>query len=207
MPRPIWNAAIVIVPLLTIAVVTPWGASSLAEFSPGVIKALLAGALVLALLLYGWPLFSQKVMKRDVPADTAREVRLKLRLIAFLGLVASTGVLELMRTFGGRLGIRSDVLITMAVAGQQVIFALTAFLVGRLATVLPRGLWCHVLLIFISVVAAQFALNMPALLHALSSVGQPAPLEYRNLAWCIPTLLVSIFMIVRIHRVRSRLAE
>jgi hypothetical protein len=177
-----------------------------AEFYVGAMKACVAGVSVFAAIRFGWPVFSREVLQREVRAEgaVAGAIRFTPWMIALAAVFGSLGMILLMQMLIFRFRIRSEALLMIPVAGQQVIFALAAFWIGRTAVVSRKGLSYFVPLMAVLVLSAFLALGMPTMVDVLSRGLESAPLEYRNLVWCIPTLLVSIFVIVRIRRAQSR---
>jgi len=205
----IWNIVTGVVPLLIIAVLVPWGAPSDEEFFAGAKKAVTVAVLAFVTIRYAWPLLDRQIPQRGI--GTGNVLRYAMRftpwMIAFWGLVASMGIVVLIELLIGRFGARSDFLLMMLVTGQQLVLALATMWIGRVATGQPRAPSYLLPLVAVSVLAAWFSLAMPTLLDALSHNRESEPLEYRNLAWCVPTLLLSIFVALRAHRIRSRSAE
>src|SRR5262245_55040611 len=136
MRRSVWNAATVVVPILIIAVFTPWGAPSDVEFSAGAMKAVVAGVLAFAAIRYGWPLLDREVSKSRMSTQNGSGHKSNLTPwgIAFLGLVGSMALLLLMQSLSGRFGVRAEALLIALVAGQQIVFALAALWIGRVGT-------------------------------------------------------------------------
>ncbi len=183
------------VPLGILGAFGPWDAASDAEFQRRGLKVVFVAVFVFGVLRYGLPL----VLGERADFGPSRFWRRNLSIanrpvkpwtIALIGLVGALGVLLVAQLFLYRFHINSRVTWTVATALQQIGFAAAAFYMTwhgdgsakRLARITP--------LVAVAALSAWFALATPTILRALAENVERAPIEYVNLLFALPILIL-----------------
>jgi hypothetical protein len=204
MKRSTWLAAIFLVPLGILAIFGPWRATSEAEFTSHGIRVLVCALIAYALIRYGWPPLQRRLV--GVPSAAARDNNYNLRLrwpfgewtVVLLVLVFSMFTVLVSLALTSRFKVPSVPVAAGCVLWQQIAMATGAFLIQEFRSASTQLASQVAALAVIAILCVIFALASPTFIWALSEQLNSAPIQYRNLMYAAPTIVVVIWSVVRV---------